>query len=66
MRSRRTFFSVTTPQRSYDAFVTDALVFAAVAFVVLDRTKNALAKQAVTFWLVSTVVDRLGLQHFAV
>ena len=45
--------------------VLQALVLAAQAFVVLDGTKNLGAEQAVTLGLERTVVDGLGLLHFA-
>ena len=49
-----------------DAFVADTLVFAAVAFVILYRTENAFAEQAVALGLVRAVVDGLRLEHLAV
>ena len=48
-----------------DALVADALVFAAMALVVLDGTEDALAEKAVALGLVGAVVDGLGFQHFA-
>ena len=45
--------------------VTNSLVFAAVAFPVLDGTEDTLAEQAVFFRLERAVVDRLGLQYLA-
>jgi hypothetical protein len=48
-----------------DAAVLQALVLAAQAFVVLDRTKDFCAKQAITFRLERTVVDGLRLLDFA-
>ena len=48
-----------------DAAITDALVLTAMAFPVLDRTKNALAEQAVLLGLERAVVDGLGLRDFA-
>ena len=48
-----------------DAFVADTLVLAAMAFVVFDRTENALAKEAVAFRLVRTVVYRLRLEDLS-
>ena len=60
------FRDFNTATVTHDALVADALVFAAVALVILDRTKNALAKQAIAFRLVCAVVDGLGLQHFSV
>ena len=41
--------------------VTNSLVFAAVAFPVLDRTEDPLAEQAVLLRLERAIVDRLGL-----
>src|SRR5437868_6277817 len=41
--------------------VTNSLVFAAVTFPVLDRTKNPLAEQTVFLGLERAVVDGLGL-----
>src|SRR6185369_9720110 len=48
-----------------DSLVFHALVLAAQAFVVLDRTEDARAEQAVTLGLERTVVDRLGLLDLA-
>src|SRR5687767_5145651 len=45
--------------------ITDALVFAAVAFPVLYRTEDPLAEEAVLLRLERAVVDRLGLEHLA-
>src|SRR3546814_6049503 len=44
-----------------DALVFHALILAAQAFIILDRTKDARAEQAVAFGLERAVVDRLGL-----
>ena len=44
-----------------DAAMLQALVLAAQALVVLDRTEDLGAEQAVTFRLERTVVDRLRL-----
>src|SRR6185436_2288531 len=43
--------------------ITNSLVFAAVAFPVLDRTENPLAEQAVLLRLERAVVDGLGLEN---
>src|SRR5213075_2503610 len=48
-----------------DALVLHALVLAAQTFVVLDRTEDARAEQAVTFRLERAVVDRLRLLDLA-
>ena len=47
------------------AAVLQALVLAAQALVVLDRAEDLGAEQAVTLGLEGTVVDGLGLLHFA-
>ena len=44
--------------------VFQALVFTAQAFIVLDGTKNLGAKQAITLWLESAVVDGFWLFDF--
>src|SRR5690606_12818386 len=49
-----------------DALVLHALVLAAQALIVLDRTKNSRAEQTVTLGLERTVVDRLRLFDLAV
>ncbi len=49
-----------------DALVLHALVFAAQAFVILDRSKDTRAEQAVTLGLERTVVDGFGLLDLAV
>ena len=48
-----------------EALVLHALVLAAQALVVLDRTEDARAEQAVTLRLERAVVDRLGLLDLA-
>ena len=48
-----------------DALVTDTLVLAAGTLIVLGRTEDALAEQAVALRLVGTVVDGLGFGHLA-
>src|SRR5438045_7359376 len=48
-----------------DSLVFHALVLAAQAFVILDRTEDAGAEQAVTLGLERAVVDRLGLLDLA-
>jgi hypothetical protein len=48
-----------------DALVLHALVLAAQALVVLDRTEDARAEQAVALRLEGTVVDGLGLLDLA-
>ena len=57
------FCNFNTATVADNAFIADAFVLAAVALIVLNRTEDALAEQAVTFWLVCTVVDCFRLQH---
>ena len=47
-----------------DTFITDTLVFTAMTFIILDRTKNALAEQTVTFGFVRTIINGFRLQNF--
>jgi hypothetical protein len=62
MRSRRTLASVTSVPHflADDAAVLHALVLAAQALVVLDRTEDRRAEQTVTLGLERAVVDRSG------
>src|SRR4029453_19364210 len=48
-----------------DALVFHPLVLAAQALVILDRTEDARAEQAVALGLERTVIDRLGLLDLA-
>ena len=48
-----------------NAFITDSFIFTAMAFIILNRTKNTFAKQTITFRLVGTIVDRFWFEHFA-
>jgi len=48
-----------------DALVTDLLVLAAMAFVVLARTEDLFAEQTTHFGLLRTIVDRFGFGDFA-
>ena len=48
-----------------DSTITDSLVLAAIAFVVLGRTENLLAEKAVALRLVGPVVHRLRLQDLS-
>jgi len=47
-----------------DALILHALIFAAQALIVLYRTKDAGAEQAVTLWLERTIVDGFRLFDF--
>ena len=49
-----------------NALITNAFIFATVAFPVACGTENALAEQTVALRLVGAVVDSLGLGDFAV
>ena len=48
-----------------DTAIADTLVLTTVALEVLDGTEDALTEEPITLGLVGTVVDGLGLQHFA-
>ena len=50
---------------TYDALEFHSLILAAKAFVILDRTEDAGAEQAVTFRLKSPIVDGFGLLDLA-
>ena len=67
MRSRRTRCSVTCDAALFadDALILHALVLAAQALVVLDRSEDARAEQAVTLRLERAVVDGLRLLDLA-
>ncbi len=49
----------------YNTFVFDALILTAGTFVIADRTKNTLTKQATWFWLECPVVDGFGILDLA-
>ena len=49
-----------------DAFVTDALVLAAKAFIILHRAKDLGTEKTVAFRLLGTIVNRLRLLDFTV
>ena len=51
---------------THDAFITNALVFSAMAFVILGRAKNTLAKQAVALRFVRAVINGFGFQHLTI
>ena len=46
-----------------NTLIADTLVLAAMALVVLCRTKDTLAEETIALWLVSAVVDGFRLQH---
>jgi len=48
-----------------DTLVTDTLILAAMALVILHGAEDALTEETVALGLVGTVVDSLGLQHLA-
>ena len=49
-----------------DSFISDTLVFSAVTFKVLCRSKNPLTEQTLHFWLVRSVIDGLGLLYLSI
>ena len=55
------FCHLDTAPVAHDALVPDALVLAASALVITCRTKDALAEQTITLWLVGAIVDSLWL-----
>ena len=57
------FCHLNTAVVTNDTFVTDALVFAAMTFVVLYGTENLLAEKSVSLRLVGAVVDGFGFQN---
>ena len=72
-------FDVTHPLASYlrtgnfdaalvadNAFISDSLIFTAVALPVLGRSENSLAEQTVFLGFLSSVIDCFGLGYFAV
>ena len=61
IRYKGNFYTTTVAD---DTFITDTLVFTAMTFIILDRTKNALAEQTVTFGFVRTVINGFRLQNF--
>ena len=48
-----------------DALILHALIFAAQAFVILHRSENACAEQAIAFWLERAIIDGFRLFDFA-
>jgi len=48
-----------------DATVLHALVFAAIALIILGRAKNLGTEKTITFRLESPIVDRFGLLNLA-
>ena len=58
------FFSyLNTTAVANDTLVTDTLVFSAMAFIILDRTKYALTEQPAHFGLITAIVDGFGFDH---
>ena len=49
-----------------DTFISDSLILATGTFIVLGRTEDAFAEQAVALRLVSTIVDGLRLGHLTI
>ena len=50
---------------AHHALIADAAIFTAVAFVILGRTEDALAEQAILFRTLGAVVDRFRLDDLA-
>ena len=48
-----------------DAFITDSLIFSAMALVILGRPEDTLAEKTVAFRLVCPVVNGFRLQDFS-
>ncbi len=48
-----------------DATITDSLVFAAMALIVLGRTEDLLAEETVPFRLICPVIDGFRLQDLS-
>ena len=55
------FGYLNTTTVAHDIAIAYAFILAAMALIVLNRTKDALAEQAVALWLIGTIVDGLGL-----
>jgi hypothetical protein len=51
---------------TYNTLITDTLVLATVTFVILYWAKNALTEKTISFRLVGTVVNGLGLKHLTI
>ena len=49
-----------------DALIFDALILAAQAFIILDRSKDARAEETVALWLEGPIIDGLWLFDFAI
>ena len=47
-----------------DSAISDSLILAAIALVILGRTENLLAEKTISLRLVSPVVNRLRLEDF--
>ncbi len=50
---------------AHNTAIPNSLVLAAIAFVVLSRTKYLLAEKSVSLWLVGSIVDSLGFEDFS-
>ena len=49
-----------------DSLITDTLVLAAGAFIVLSRTKNTLAEQAITLRLICTIINGFRFSNLTI
>ena len=57
------FCNFYTTTVTYDAFVSNTLVFTTVTFVIFDGSENAFTKQTAHFWLVASIVDGFWFYH---
>jgi len=51
---------------AFDSLVFGSLVFAAEAFIILDRTKDAATEKAVPFRLEGSIIDRFWFAHLTI
>ena len=59
------FCHLNTAAVTHNPLVTDALIFSAMALIILHRSEDTLTEQAVAFRLVCAVVDGLRLENLA-
>ena len=66
--SRRTFFlcNLHTTTVANNTLVTNTFVFSAGALIIFYRPENSFAKQAISFRLVSAVINCFRLQYFTI
>src|SRR5690625_6674999 len=49
-----------------NSFIPDSFVLTAETLIILHRTKNPLTEQAISFWLICTVIDRFRFEYFSI